>query len=116
MKTLPNPISTGLSRGPPHPFVSAIYKIISYFYQIEAIGEWANVCTKMAGASITLSYPTLTKLAKEEQLYSNRYIVYPKFEDGKIWTTIDSFGPLGFNKFSLNTFPVTASTLTSDEN
>lgn len=82
----------------------------------EAIGEWANVCTKMAGASITLSYPTLTKLAKEEQLYSNRYIVYPKFENGKIWTTIDSFGPLGFNKFSLNTFPATATSLTSDEN
>ena len=76
---------------------------------VVAADGWAETCTKMTGASITLSYPVLTKLSKEEQLYSNRYIVHPKFKGGKTWTTIDSFGPLGNNKFSLGSYPVTAS-------
>ena len=73
-----------------------------------AADDWADVCTKMTGASVSISYPITTKLSKEEQLYSNRYIVYPRFPNGKTWSTVDSFGPLGNNTFSLGSLPVTA--------
>lgn len=72
-----------------------------------AIDTWTNVGTKMTGGSISLSYPKLTRLTKDEQLYSNRYVRHPKFDGGKTWYTIDSFGPLGNNKFSTGTYPIT---------
>ena len=76
---------------------------------LAAIDDWADVGTKMTGGSISLSYPKMTRLTKDEQLYSNRYVRHPKFSDGKTWYTVDSFGPLGNNKFSSGTYPITAS-------
>ena len=73
-----------------------------------AIDGWADVGTKMAEGSISLTYPVITQMTKDEQLYSNRYIVHSKFKGGKTWSTIDSFGPLGIHKFSLGSTPIKA--------
>jgi len=73
-----------------------------------AIDSWADVGTKMAEGSISFTYPVITQMTKDEQLYSNRYIVHSKFKGGKTWSTIDSFGPLGIHKFSLGSTPIKA--------
>ena len=79
-----------------------------YHLFLVAIDGWADFGTKMKGGYVSLSYPTKSRLTRDEQLYSNRYVRHPKFIGGKTWFTVDSFGPLGNNKFSSGTYAITS--------
>ena len=56
--------------------------------------EWEDVGTKMTGASIILSYPEITQMSKEEQLYTNRYTSHPEFYPGNPISTVQFIGPV----------------------
>ena len=65
--------------------------------------EWEDVGTKITGGCISLSYPTITQMSKDKQLYTNRYTSHPKFNHGKAMRldSLEQFiGPLANKKSS----------------
>ena len=62
--------------------------------------EWEDVGTKITGGCISLSYPTITQMSKDKQLYTNRYTSHPKFNHRKAMRTVQFIGPLANKKSS----------------
>ena len=63
--------------------------------------EWEDVGTKITGGCVSLSYPMITQMSKDKQLYTNRYTSHPKFKSGQAMRTVEFIGPLAKKKRSL---------------
>ena len=98
---------TGGGRGVGCTFEGNSPTLLKYFHLdivTAAVDEWEDVSTKMTGGSISLSYPTLTQMSKDKQLYTNRYTSHPRFNRGKAMRTVKFIGSLENRKRALVDF------------